>query len=40
LNVSAAGIKLTKKGSAVILKAITSTKWVILGSNYAEFVEG
>lgn len=40
LNVSGAGIKLTKKGSAVILKAITSTSWVILGSNYAEFVEG
>lgn len=40
VNVSSDGIKFKKKGSAVILKAVTSTKWVVLGSNYAEFVEG
>lgn len=40
LNVSAAGIKFTKLGGSVTLMAVSPTKWVVLGSNYAEFLEG
>lgn len=40
VNVASNGIVMNKKGASVLLYAITSTKWVILGSNYAQVTEG